>query len=63
MKRASESVEAVRAQIRELEEAAEEETQTLAAAFDRSVDLEPVTLLPKRGQVLVHFVALGWDPR
>ena len=63
VKRASESAEAVRAQIRELDEAAEEETQTLAAAFDRSVDLERVTLLPKRGQVLVHFVALGWDPR
>ena len=63
VKRASETAEAVRAQIRELEEAADEETRTLAAAFDRSVDLEPVTLLPKRGQVLVHFVALGWDPR
>ena len=34
VKRASESAEAVRAQIRELEEAAEEETRTLAAAFD-----------------------------
>ena len=27
------------------------------------VELERVTLLPKRGQVLVHFVALGWDPQ
>jgi len=63
VKRASETAEAVRAQIRDLDEQAREEAQTLAAAFDRSVELERVTLLPKRGQVLVHFVALGWDPR
>jgi hypothetical protein len=63
VKRASESADAVRAHIRELDEAAEEEARTLAAAFDRAADLERVTLLPKRGQVLVHFVALGWDPR
>ena len=36
VKRASETVEAVRAQVRELEEQLREETQTLAAAFDRA---------------------------
>jgi hypothetical protein len=63
VKRASETADAVRAQLRELDEQAREETQTLAATFDRPVELERVPLLPKRGQVLVHFVALGWDPR
>ena len=63
VKRASETVEAVRAQASELDDQVREETQALAAAFDRPVELERVTLLPKRGQVLVHFVALGWDPR
>jgi hypothetical protein len=63
VKRAAETVEAVRAQASELEDQVREETQALAATFDRPVELERVTLLPKRGQVLVHFVALGWDPR
>jgi hypothetical protein len=63
VKRASETVEAVRAQVRQLEEEIRDETQTLSAGFDRALELERVTLLPKRGQVLVHFVALGWDPR
>jgi hypothetical protein len=63
VKRASETVEAVRAQAGQLEEEIRDETQTLAASFDRAMELERVTLLPKRGQVLVHFVALGWDPR
>jgi hypothetical protein len=62
VKRASETADAVRAQLRELDEQAREETQALAATFDRPLELERVTLLPKRGQVLVHFVALGWDP-
>ena len=38
------------------------ETQAIAATFDRAPVLERVTLLPKRGQVSVQLVALGWDP-
>ena len=64
VKRASETVEAVRAQIADARRSGSRRTtRTLAAAFDPAVELERVTLLPKRGQVLVHFVALGWDPR
>jgi hypothetical protein len=63
VKRASETVDAVRAQAAELEEQIRKETQALADSFDRAVELEQVTLAPKRGQVLVHFVALGWDPQ
>jgi hypothetical protein len=63
VKRASETVEAVRAQVLELEQQVREETQALAATFESPVALDRVTLLPKRGQVLVQVVALGWDPR
>jgi hypothetical protein len=62
VKRASETVEAVRAQALELEQQVREETQALAATFESPVALDRVTLLPKRGQVLVQVVALGWDP-
>jgi hypothetical protein len=60
--RASESVEAVRKQIQDLEDQIRAETQTLTDSFDAAVTLETVTLSPKRGQVAVQFVALGWDP-
>ena len=63
VKRASESVEAVQQQIQELEDAVREETQAIAARFDADPVLDKVTLAPKRGQVTVQFVALGWDPR
>ena len=62
VQRASESVEAVRAQVTQLDDQLREETQAIAASFDRAPVLERVTLLPKRGQVSVQLVALGWDP-
>ncbi|HEX6974175.1 MAG TPA: hypothetical protein VF147_07235, partial [Vicinamibacterales bacterium] len=63
VKRASESMEAVQQQIQELEEAARQETQSIAAAHEAEPALDRVTLSPKRGQVTVQVVALGWDPR
>jgi hypothetical protein len=62
VQRASETVEAVRAQAEQLAEQVREETQAIAATFTRAPILERVTLLPKRGQVSVQLVALGWDP-
>jgi hypothetical protein len=62
VQRASESVEAVRAQAAALDEQLRQETQTIAASFDRTPELERVTLLPKRGQLSVQLIALGWDP-
>jgi hypothetical protein len=62
VQRASESVEAVRAQAEQLDGQVREETQAIAASFDRAPLFERVTLLPKRGQVSVQLVALGWDP-
>jgi hypothetical protein len=63
VKRASESKEAIEQQMKELDEAARQETQAIAAAHDAEPVLERVTLAPKRGQVAVQFVSLGWDPR
>jgi hypothetical protein len=60
VKRASETVEAVRRQIQDLGAQVSEETKAIAAGFDATAPLERVTLTPKRGQVTVLFVALGW---
>ncbi len=60
--RAKESVESVRKQIQDLDEQARQETQALAADFERAPVLEQVMLLPKRGQVSIQLIALGWDP-
>jgi hypothetical protein len=62
VKRASESVEAVRQQMQELDDRVREETQELSATFEAEPKFERVTLSPKRGQISVQFVALGWDP-
>ncbi len=63
VRRASEGVEAVQEQMKQLEDDIRQETQALAAGFDAVPELDRVTLAPRRGQVTVQFVALGWDPR
>jgi hypothetical protein len=62
VQRAAESVEAVRSQVADLDEQMRRETQAIAANFDKPPVFEQVTLVPKRGQINVQFVALGWDP-
>jgi hypothetical protein len=62
VQRASDTADAVRTRRQELEDQIKEETSTITAAFDRPPDLERVTLLPKRGQVVIQLIALGWDP-
>ena len=63
VKRASENVAAIRKQAADLEAKMEAELQAIAARFDAEPEFERVTLAPKRGQVAVQFVALGWDPQ
>ena len=63
VKRASETVEALRRQAQEMDELVTSETQEIAARFDSPLEFDRVPLAPKRGQVSVLFVALGWDPR
>ncbi len=62
VQRASESVEAVRSQVADLEEQVRRETQAIAAEFDKPPAFEQITLVPKRGQINVQLMALGWDP-
>jgi len=62
VQRASESADAVRALVKALDDQLRAETQAIGTEFDRAPILERVTLLPKRGQVSVQLVALGWDP-
>jgi hypothetical protein len=62
VQRASDTAASVRARQQQLEDQIQEETKTIAAAFDRPAELERVTLLPKRGQVAIQLMALGWDP-
>ena len=63
IKHASETVEAVRAQIQSLADELQQETRRIASEYDSNLPLERVALAPKRGQVTVQFVALGWVPQ
>jgi hypothetical protein len=47
----------------ELDAQIAEETAAIAARFDADGSrLETISLAPKRGQILVQFVALAWMP-
>jgi hypothetical protein len=61
--RASENVAALRAQMEAFDQSVVDETASIAAAYDLPVELERIAVTPKRGQVQVLFVALGWEPR
>jgi hypothetical protein len=60
--RAGESAESVRTQISDLDAQVLAETQQIAAQYDGDPGIERVSLTPRRGQVNVQFVALGWMP-
>jgi hypothetical protein len=61
VKRAQENVDAAKRALEELDAAIAEETAAIAARFDAAAaSLETVSVAPKRGQVLVQSVALGW---
>ena len=61
IKRAQENVDVAKRAIEEMDATIAEETAGIAARFDADASaIEPVALTPKRGQVLVQFVALGW---
>ena len=63
VKRATETVDAVRQQLEAFDAMVVEQTQEIAAKYDAPLDIERVPLTPKRGQIAVQFVALGWRPR
>ena len=62
VKRAEETVTAVRAQLQALDDEAAADVAGIAATFDQTATLERVDVAPKRGSVDVQFVALGWMP-
>ena len=59
--RARENVEVAKKALEDLDATIAEETAAIAARFDAAAaSLETVSVAPKRGQVLVQTVALGW---
>jgi hypothetical protein len=62
IKRAAENVEAVQQQQTAVDDALKTELQQLTDRFGGEVQLHHLALAPKRGQVTVQFVALGWVP-
>jgi hypothetical protein len=62
IKRAQENVDVARRGLEEIDAQIAEETAAIAARFDADASrIETVSLAPKRGQILVQFVALGWS--
>ena len=63
VKRAQENVDVAKQGLEELDAQIAEETAAIAARFDADASaVEKTSLAPKRGGVLVQFVALGWRP-
>ena len=63
VQRAGEVVKNLQEQLAAFDETVREETQRIADSYEATPELETITVAPKRGQVAVQFVALGWDPR
>jgi hypothetical protein len=63
VKRAGETVQALRDQLKALDEQIATEVAAAGAQFEAEVPLDALVLTPKRGQVSVQFVALGWMPQ
>ena len=63
IKRAQDNVSVVKQQLEELDALIAEETAGIAARYDADAsNIESASLAPKRGGILVQFVALGWKP-
>jgi hypothetical protein len=61
--RAQQNVDAARKALDDLDAQIAEETAGIAARYDADAgNLETLSLAPKRGQILVQIVALGWTP-
>jgi hypothetical protein len=62
VQRAQQSVAREKEQLDEFDTELQDALQEVVARFDANVELERVSLSPKRGQVQVLFVGLGWQP-
>jgi hypothetical protein len=64
IKRAQENVDVVKRDLEAVDAQIAEETAAIAARFDAdAADLDSTMVAPKRGGILVQFVALGWRSR
>ena len=63
VKRAQAKVDEAREKLAAFDQTMNDELDGIRSKYDGQVDLETVALAPKRGQVHVRFVALGWEPR
>jgi hypothetical protein len=63
VKRAQGGVGAAQEKLTAFDQEVSDELASIAARYDGGAELETVALAPKRGQVHVQFVALGWEPR
>jgi hypothetical protein len=62
IRRAIENLGAVEERARALDEEISEETRRIAEQFEAAGTVERVSLTPKRGQISVQLVGLGWLP-
>jgi hypothetical protein len=63
VKRAQARVDEAREALAVFDQKMNDDLDGIRSKYDGHVDLETVALAPKRGQVHVRFVALGWEPR
>ena len=62
VKRAEENRAALQRQLEDLDRDIAAQTDAIAATYAAEPTFERVSIAPKRGQVAVQFVALGWLP-
>jgi hypothetical protein len=62
IRRANENLGALEERARALEEDVAQETRRITEQFDAGGEVERLSLAPKRGQVSVQLVGLGWLP-
>jgi hypothetical protein len=62
IRRASENLEAIAERARALEHEVAQEIRRITGEFDAAGAVERVSLTPKRGQVSIQLVGLGWLP-
>jgi len=63
VKRAETNAAAAKEKLEAFDQMVSDELKEIAAGYDGPIELDRVALAPKRGQVHVQFVALGWEPR
>jgi hypothetical protein len=63
VKRAQANVAAAKEKLEAFDQMVSDEMASIAAGYEPAAELERVAVAPKRGNVHVQFVALGWEPR